>query len=314
MQIRKLVKSGYASLVVAVPKDWIDKHKLKPGDLLYIDEEGDKLSLSTEKKEKHEEVKSITINVDSKNVRLALYEITAAYLNNYHQITIKSKDLLKVSNTIKNYIKQLVALELVEDSSDKIVATSFLNIADSNPTVVIRRMDNIVRSMITDTKEVFNKPELAQVIFDRDKEVNRLNILMYKLLKYAHSNREIIKTWGMEEIAILRYWDINISLEKIGDRIKNIARLATQLDKQRRKKFLSLFDRIEKTYKANLKSFYSHSFRDASETSIGRQDILADIQKDFVNNKCVICSKLAINFFIMVANINNISRAVRYLD
>ncbi len=35
MHIRKLVKSGAASHTLSLPKDWLEKNKLKKGSLLY---------------------------------------------------------------------------------------------------------------------------------------------------------------------------------------------------------------------------------------------------------------------------------------
>jgi phosphate uptake regulator len=313
MQIRKLVKSGHTSLVVAVPSDWIKKNKLKAGDMLYIKEDRDQLCISTDVKDQPREKCSTVINVDGKDSRRIMYEISAAYMDNFHLITLKGKELIKKSKDIKKYITNLVALELLEESSEKIVARSFLNVGEADPKAIIRRMDNIVRSMITDTKDVWGNPDLAECIVDRDKEVNRLNILIYKLMKYAYRHKDVTRLWGLDEMEIMRYWEVNICLEKIGDRIKNIAILVPQM-KKHKKLALDILAKVETLYQEIMKSFYKNSFDHAADISSKRHDLVDEVQKNMIDNNCVICSQVGINFFIMIANINNISRAVRYLD
>ena len=71
MFIRKLVKSGLASSTIALPKDWIDKQKLKKGDMIYISEiEGGGLLVTTEPKKDIVNEEHKNIDVDGKTDRI----------------------------------------------------------------------------------------------------------------------------------------------------------------------------------------------------------------------------------------------------
>ena len=77
MNIRRLVKSGTASHTISLPKDWINKNKLKKGDLLYINEKNNELTISSETKELPIAQKEISIEVEENpfTIRLGKIEI-----------------------------------------------------------------------------------------------------------------------------------------------------------------------------------------------------------------------------------------------
>ena len=87
MQIRKLVKSGTASHTISLPKDWIQKNKLKKGDLLYLKEQDNNIIISAEQKQEQPKYKEITITIDNKDIGTIRRQTIAAYINNYHIFT-----------------------------------------------------------------------------------------------------------------------------------------------------------------------------------------------------------------------------------
>jgi len=314
MQIRKLVKSGNSSLVVAIPRDWIKRNKLKQGNFVYIDEKKNTLSMRTELKEKLPENSKIVINIDGKSERIISRDINSAYLDNYHYIIIKGNELKKKTDSIKKMISDLIAIEIIDESSNKIVAKNFLNIYDTEPKVVIRRMDNIIRSMIMDTKDAANDHEIVANIVNRDKGINRLNYLISKIVKVANNDKSILGSLNLSEMDILRYWELNSQLEKIGDRIKNIARLMPKVEPKHRKDCLMLFSQIENMYKNVMKAFYNFSVKLSDDISSDRKLINDNIKKFIKNSNCATCSQIAINAFNMTGHINDIGRIIRYLD
>ncbi|MBS3134491.1 AbrB/MazE/SpoVT family DNA-binding domain-containing protein, partial [Candidatus Woesearchaeota archaeon] len=40
MEHRNLIKFGNSSFVISLPKDWIDRNKLKKGDAIFIEQNG----------------------------------------------------------------------------------------------------------------------------------------------------------------------------------------------------------------------------------------------------------------------------------
>ena len=314
MNTRKLVKSGHSSLVVAMPMDWIKRNNLKPGDTIYIEDDNDKLNISTSLTIPKLEKKEKVIITDGKTEREILHEISSAYMDNFFHIIIKGKNLTKFSKRVKEHVCHLIAVEVVEELSDKIVAKSFLNIYDSELKTLVRRMDNIVRSMIIDTSAAVKDLDLVQNIIERDVEINRLYFLVFKILKAMHTDKQVLISQKMEELDVLRYWELNIHLEKIGDRVKNIAATIPQLNPSRKKRFLELFSQLAKLYNDVMKAFYNRSSDDADKISVSRVKLLANIQIYMKKNGCAVCNQIAINAFNMAGHINDIARIVRYLN
>lgn len=313
MQVRKLVKSGHSSLVMAVPKDWIKENKLKSGDLVYIDDLSNKLLVSTESKQADSEKKEKVIVTDGKSAGVVVNEIVSAYMHDYFEIIIRGKKLREISKDVKATIVGLVALELIDESSEKIVARSFLNVYDMDLKVICRRMDNIVRSMIIDTKEL-NDPKIFEDLVSRDREVNRLMYLVFKILKLARGNTEILNSLDIEGDDIMRYWQYVLFLEKIGDRVKTIAARLNGLDQKNRKKFLHIFMQIEKFYKEAVQTFYQQSLSEANESYLKRNELLSEIEKFVKVSKCPDCSIVSEQAFDMLHNINDITRITMYFS
>lgn len=314
MQIRKLVKSGFASLVMAVPSGWIRKNKLKAGDLLYVHEDSDCLIVKKEPKKEHKKEEVKVISIEDKDPRQVNFEIASAYMNNYKHIIIKGKELYKIRKSVKKRITDLIALELVDESSEKIIAKDFLNLYDTDPRVVLRRMDNIIRSMFKDTKDIIEKKENADYVVERDDEVNRLNFLLLKLLKTSYLDKEVCNAVQMQDLDILRYWEINIYMEKIADRIKYIAQLMPEQAAKQCKSTSELLTKLEKIYEDAMKAVYTLSLPKSDQIGLQRPEMIKEIQKFMKKNKCQLCSQVAMNAFNLVANVSNISKAVRLLD
>jgi phosphate uptake regulator len=313
MQVRKLVKSGYSSLVMAVPKEWVTKNKLKAGDLIYVDDEKEDLRISSKHKQEQQEKKEFVINVDGKNPRIIDYELNEAYLNNYYHIIIKGKDLPKVAKKVKETIVSLIALELIEESSEKIIARSFLNMYDVDLKSITRRMDNIIRSMIIDTKDCVKNTSLVENINNRDYEVNRLTFLVFKILKTAHVDKKILKSIDIQEMDVLKYWELTTHLEKIGDRVKSIARIIPKLNHPHQKKFIKLLIDIEGLYKNTMKAFYNNDKDLSDSVSIKRIHIIDEV-KEYAKGNCNYCSRASIHGYNMISHINDIARTLRFLS
>ncbi len=313
MYIRKLVKSGNSSLVVAVPKEWLERQRLKSGDQVYLDDIGEALTITVKLQTEKKPGREIVINVDGKSIATLKRQIRMAYINDYTTIILKGQGIPKLSKFIKEQIMELVALEAVDESSAHIVARNFLNIEDVDLKLLLRRMDNIIRSMIIDCKDIKND-ELAENIIARDKEVNKLSFVVFKILKTAYLNKTLLATIGISELDILRYYQTNLHLEKIGDRVKYIASLILKLPGENRKSFIRLLTDIETYYKEAMKVWY-HGSPDMAE-GIAKEKEAVDVAINAFLEKATspVNAQLAIHIFEIAHNVNDITRSVSYLS
>ena len=280
MEFRKLISFGKTSFVMSLPKSWIQKNKLKKGDLIGLQEREEGLVLLPKKdKDIESEVKRITINVDGKPINRIQREIGAAYINNFNIITITGKELKDKTKEIKDALRYLIALEIVEQTSDKILAKDFLNMEKISITNLIRKMDIITRDMFADTKLVLKDRDPEEII-NRDEEINRLSYLLFRAINYALSNPDIARIYKLNSKKLVHYWFINTAIEKIGDSIKRVARNLTELEPKLAKPIIDEFVlKSEQRYLGSMKSFYNGDLDLAYKHAGSKKEVLKECEE-----------------------------------
>ena len=238
MQIRKLVKSGVTSHTLSLPKGWIEKNKLKKGDLLYIKEENNNIVISAKEKQEAPKYKEITITTDNKDIGAIRRETISAYINNYHIFTFIG-NINKNIEDLRKILDNFLALEVVEQTDKKLVAKDFLNLQEFSLDNTIRRMDMLTRSMLADTKK-----QQSKAIVLRDFEVDKLFFLISRLVRSNLTNE--ISTVG--NIEAMSMWWLAKNIESIADASKYLSEKFT-------KENLRLFEEIENYYKEAIKAY-----------------------------------------------------------
>src|SRR5574342_314514 len=206
MIIRRLVKAGQASHTISLPKEWLDRHKLKKGDLVYLYEKTDKELVITPESKADEEVpqKEITIPIDNKELSTIQREITSAYINNYNTIVLNGQSITRQTKDIRKMLHDFVALEVADQTANSIIAKDLLNLKEISIDKTIRRMDMLVRSMIQDSIAALENAELAQSVQVRDYEVNRAYFLLMRLLKSSLANKKIADGVALQREGLLK--------------------------------------------------------------------------------------------------------------
>ena len=121
IKTRNIVKSG-SSYVISLPQDWIKKNNLKKGDFLYLDEQGNKLTYSSQVSD--EENKTIVLNIDGKSESHVEKMIKSAYLTNYHTFIFMGESIKDRVKELRSFLHQLVAVEIMEQTSSAIVGVA----------------------------------------------------------------------------------------------------------------------------------------------------------------------------------------------
>lgn len=276
MIIRRLVKAGQASHTISLPKDWLDKHKLSKGDLVYLYEKGEKELIITpeSKTEEAPPAKEITIQVDGKEMGTIAREITSAYINNYNTITLIGQTIPKKTKDIRKTLHDFVALEVADQSATSIVAKDLLSLKEISIEKTIRRMDMIVRSMIQDSIATLDDAELAPSVAMRDDEVNRAYFLLMRLLKSSLSNRQIAEYFQLSNDKVLSYYYLTVNLEDFADCAKQ---LVEYLPKEKKKdKVKAIFKRVEKSYLDAMKAYFTKDKKLADNVALERVQLLDD--------------------------------------
>ena len=255
MEFRKLIGFGKSSLVISLPKTWVNSNKLKKGSVVYLNVKKDNISVYPRETKQKTEQKEVTIDVNGKNIDTIQREIMSSYINGCTKIIITGKRLGRIIKDIRNILNNLAAIEIIEQTTDKIVVKDFLDMNDVSIDEIIRKIDITLRSMFSEFKEV-NNDVSAKILYDRDNDLNKLVFLVFKVIKnfLIHENFSKIKP-----VKLLNYWVIVNNLEKIADEIKRIARFcgAIRLTSDERNFLINIFTSIEKKYLETMRAYYT---------------------------------------------------------
>ena len=280
---RKLISFGKGSYIISMPKSWVEKNNLKKGDLINVLEGSAELILSPNSLEAAEEPLEITIEVENKSLDLLRAEIVSAYLNNYNTIEIMGKSLDQHILKIKEIVRNLTGLEIMEQTSTRLVARDLININDISIQNIIRRMDMITRSMIDDVILCLDKKCNYQSIEHRDVDVNRLYYLGFRTVKNAMSNPMVAKKLGMDMWRLHSDKMVMLRIEEIADRQKRISNLISEAELRDKalEEFKKIKDGLRQRYHEVMKSYYTNDKKIAYNTEITNKEFIEMCDKFF---------------------------------
>ena len=260
IDVRKLISFGKGSYIISMPKSWIQRNSLKKGDLISVNDDGFELTLSANQLEKKSDVKDISIEAKGKNLEFLKSEIVSSYLNGYDTINILFDNDSREAPRIKDIIRNLSGLEIMEQTSSRIAAKNLININEISIQNIIRRMDIITRAMIEDAILCYKGQCAYDSIQHRDVDVNRLYFLAYRVIKNAIKNPRIAKSLGLDPWQLHSDTLIILRLEKIADRQKRIARYTCNVSLERDAviELDSIHTTIGESYNEVMKAFYNN--------------------------------------------------------
>ncbi|MAF99467.1 MAG: hypothetical protein CMH61_02545 [Nanoarchaeota archaeon] len=313
MEYRKLISFGKSSFVVSLPKPWVTKNKLSKGDLIYFDEVPNGLVLNHREGSNNQEESEITIDVNGKSIRQIQREIISAYIRNFKSVTLTGEEVKDKAREIQNIIQNLVALEVMEQTSKRILAKDFLNMKETDPQLLVRKMDIIVRAMIEDCKLMF-KEDVYDSIYHRDNDVNKLSFLLYRTVRYGMDNSgAIFKKFKFTSNDLLRYWWVTYNLESIGDDAKRIARCIKkmELNKESQAEFLEIFSALEKNYLDMMRGFYKQDSELAHDVHEKKRMCVQDCEAFYSKiNDLTWSGYLVSQLKSLATNIHSIGRSI----
>lgn len=285
MEYRKLISFGKSSFVVSLPKPWIGQNKLKKGDLIYMEENGQNLMLSKSTVKDGEEEKTKVINIDGKSFPLIMREVNSGYIQNYRTIILKGKEIKDKVKEIQQIFQNLIALEVMEQTTNSVVAKDFLNMEQVSIDELIRKMDIITRTMLNETISSISKDN-CENINERDKDVNRLYFLLYRAVLYNLEHlSNAMKKYKLGPADLLNKQFVGFYIEGIADEARRTARFASLIKGNTKDKnaLISFLSKVEQYYTDTMKAYYDKDVECALKLSDNKVQLNKEL--DVMDNK-----------------------------
>lgn len=312
MELRRLIKFGSSSFVVSLPKNWVDKNNLSKGDFLYFNENGNnELIIAPRDAEKKKKISKITIDITNKPLDTVRREIMSAYIKNNDMINIVG-DLKPIRQPIDNMLHGLLALEIMEDTPDRIVIRDFLNVSDISLGDVIRRMDVMVKVMLGDVDVSFSK-NMYDKLSQMDRSVNKLKYLVFRVIRKGMKDPGVLKSLRVENCTeLLDYWLVAERLEGIADDTRRIARFLKIGDfkEQEADELKKLFQITKDEYFRLMKSLYTRDVGVAHEIASAVDERLVKWDEIFNKNDKKVAGPLIERFKAIEGQVREVARVI----
>jgi phosphate uptake regulator len=258
-EYRKLISFGKNSFVISLPKSWITQNKLIKGDLIHVEDDGHNLLLSRKDLKKEIKDKTKVINIDGRDLDTVQREINSSYILNFRSIILKGDSVRDNIRELQSYFHNLIALEVMEQTPNSLIAKDFLNMDKVSVEEIIRKMDIVTRTMLNEACEDFTEKTYKNVN-DRDIDVNRLYYLLYRASLYNLDNPlKGLKNFKLSSIDLVNYLFTGYYIEGIADEVRRTARYSCKLKLSENGKndLMKILNLIKDNYLETMKIFYA---------------------------------------------------------
>jgi len=173
-------------------------------------------------------------------------DITGAYLLGYDIIQIRSQSIIPNEDReqIRNSMRRLVGMEIIEEDAHHINVQFLLDATTLNPQKILKRMSSIALGMYDDATNGLTLHDRSnlQTISNRDVEVNRQYFLLVRLIRSTLVDKRLASAFNLENIDILDYRVAANLLENAGDSIVELSNLIynSSLSREHTKKIFNV--------------------------------------------------------------------------
>ena len=222
--VRRLQRIG-SSILVSLPKEWVDANNLDKSSQVEIETGQDSISISANKETRP--TKELVISYPLPKEENIVANITGAYLLGYDVIEINSKSIIpgKDREEIRNSMRRLVGMEIIEEDASHINMQFLLDATTLNPSKILKRMSSISLGMYDDvlTGLISDDKSNLQTLSKRDVEVNRQYFLLVRLIRSTLVDKKLANAFNLENIDVLDYRIAANVLENAGDSIVELS-------------------------------------------------------------------------------------------
>jgi len=222
--IRRLQRIG-SSILVSLPKEWVDANNLDKGSQVEIETGQDSISISANKETRP--TKELVISYPLSKEENIVANITGAYLLGFDIIVINSKSIIpgKDREEIRNSMRRLVGMEIIEEDASHINMQFLLDATTLNPSKILKRISSIALGMYDDVLNglISDDKSNLQTLSNRDVEVNRQYFLLVRLIRSTLVDKRLSNAFNLENIDVLDYRVAANVLENAGDSIVELS-------------------------------------------------------------------------------------------
>ena len=281
MDTRKIMALGKSSLVVSLPKEWIESNDVKKGDLVSLEVQRDLSLLVKSSLNMTGKGKRIIVDVDSEASSDSIFRVViGCYLNGYNNIVLNSDSIFSVKQqqAIRDVVKSLY-LRILASNASSITLQTLMNESMANVRDGVERMHLITLSMCKDVLKAMKTwdLDLARSVVALEEDVDQFMFYSLRLLRSAAIDPALANHLDLDMLDCLDYQTLVDLIERVADNVHNVAYSLVQIEEYKESVPEDLWDKLTKTTEASINA-YETAIEVYRKRSVEDCDIIIDEQ------------------------------------
>ena len=263
---RKLQQTGGSTLIVSLPKKWINKNKLKAGSEVRLRKQSDgTMNIDPGKSDTTKKTSIVQCN-DEESQHL-FRDLIGVYLAGATEIKVLGNPRLTVKErkTIRKFSASVIGLEIIEEEAAQAMLTDMSNPGALPFRTAIKRLYKIVSAMYNDSILILEgADDLAADVVDRDKEADKLQWFIERQFNMMLENTSLSRELMASSFEGVIYSNVARYLERIADHACRLAEIGYVAGLIPGRKMLPLAKDAGEIMKKAMKSFINNDPRKAT--------------------------------------------------
>jgi len=232
METRKVQRLGPSTLAMTLPAEWAGEHGVEKGDEVSI-RPGGKGTLTVTPESAQAGDSEATIHADELDADAVERAIVAQYVLGRRIIYVESDSTLDsgIINAVYSAETQLMGLGVVEETPERIAIRCSVDPADFTLDNLLERLENTGSTMRGEAVKALAhaNPDLAERALNRERQANKIFVLLLRLLFTAYRNPNLARQIGLDDgFPLIGYRSIAKNLELTADNAEDIAEIVLE--------------------------------------------------------------------------------------
>ncbi len=231
---RKIMSLGKSSLVISLPKEWMQLNDLKKGDAISYALQRDRSLVVYPGAKRKTAPKEIRLNIGAEeDESLIAQKIIGAFLNGYTGITLVSDKIFSIQQTKQiRVIAARLFLRVMESDSKGVYIQSLSDESKASLDQATQRMHLISHSMCVDAIKSLKDRDLtlAKTVYSLDDDVDHFLFFIIRLLRGAAQDPMFANELRIDPVDCLDYQSLVYSIELAADYAADITRHLIMLE------------------------------------------------------------------------------------
>ncbi|MBI2134389.1 AbrB/MazE/SpoVT family DNA-binding domain-containing protein [Candidatus Woesearchaeota archaeon] len=274
---RRVIQIANSTQLISLPRKWTLQYNIKKGDELEVEEDGNKITVSTEKAQ---ESKNIEVDITGLDRDSFMFLIRVLYIRGYDEIKLifneptvdhyRINQKVRVISEIHTEVNRLTGIEIIQQRENfcilKVLSESSIKEFD----LIFRRIFLLVMDASNDLIQGAKKGDryLVESMEEKHNTITKFMANGLRLLnKYGHPNHKDTSA----------YYHVIECLDIINDTLKDSARSIVQEDIKISKLCDSILVKINDSLQDFHKFFYKFDAKLIEKLSSDRFKILDEI-------------------------------------